>query len=325
MRERLAVAFGAAAFAVAPFVLEALDESFLLSVLTRMLAYALAAAALDLVLGYGGMMSFGHGAFLGTGAYVAGVLLHHRAEGSAVMEWPLRVGGTAEALIAWPAAAAVCGVLAAAIGAISLRTRGVHFIMITLAFAQMVYFLVLALPQYGGTDGLMIPSRNVLAGWPLAGDAPLYWVALVLLALFLVFARRAMASRFGLALRGARMNERRALALGLPVYRLRLVAFTLSGAVTGLAGAILANQASFVSPDLLSWQRSGELLVMVILGGQGTLFGPVLGALALLAAEEELAQITEHWMLVLGPVLLLVVLFFRGGLWRVVAGVRGDA
>jgi len=324
MRERAAVLAGAAALCAAPFLLEALDEAFLLSVLTRMLAYALAAAALDLVLGYGGMVSFGHGAFLGTGAYVAGVLLHHRADGSAVTDWPVRIGGTAEALLAWPAAAIVCGLLAAAIGAISLRTRGVHFIMITLAFAQMVFFLVLALPQYGGTDGLMVPSRNVLAGASLAGDAPLYWVALVLLALFLAFARSAMAARFGLALRGARMNERRALALGLPVYRLRLAAFILSGAVTGLAGAILANQASFVSPDLLSWQRSGELLVMVILGGQGTLYGPVLGAVALLLAEEELAAITEHWMLILGPVLLVVVLFFRGGLWRVVAGARGD-
>jgi branched-chain amino acid transport system permease protein len=274
------------------------------------------------VLGYGGMVSFGHGAFLGTGAYVAGVLLHHAAEGSAVIDWPVRIGGTAEALVAWPAAMLVSGLLAAAIGAISLRTRGVHFIMITLAFAQMVFFLVLALPQYGGTDGLMVPGRNALAGASLAGDAPLYWVALALLAAFLAFGRSAVAARFGLALRGARMNERRALALGLPVYRLRLMAFTLSGAVTGLAGAILANQASFVSPDLLSWQRSGELLVMVILGGQGTLYGPVLGAVALLAAEEELAAMTEHWMLILGPVLLVVVLFFRGGLWRIAAGVK---
>jgi len=324
MRERAAVVVVAALLAAAPFVLEAMDEAFLLSVLTRMLAYALAAAALDLVLGYGGMVSFGHGAFLGTGAYVAGVLLHHRAEGTPLLAVPFRIDGTAEALVAWPAAAIVCGLLAAAIGAISLRTRGVHFIMITLAFAQMVFFLVLALPQYGGTDGLMVPGRNVLAGASLAGDAPLYWVALALLVAFLAFARTAMAARFGLALRGARMNERRALALGLPVYRLRLLAFTLSGAVTGLAGAVLANQASFVSPDLLSWQRSGELLVMVILGGQGTLFGPVLGAIFLLAAEEELAALTEHWMLILGPVLLLVVLFSRGGLWRLVAGVRGD-
>ncbi|WP_144186099.1 branched-chain amino acid ABC transporter permease [Elioraea rosea] len=324
MRERLAAAIGLCLLVAAPFVLEAMDEAFLLSVLTRMLAYALAAAALDLVLGYGGMVSFGHGAFLGTGAYVAGVLLHHRSDGSALVAWPVRIGGTAEALIAWPAAALVSGLLAAAIGAISLRTRGVHFIMITLAFAQMVFFLVLALPQYGGTDGLMVPGRNVLAGASLEGDAPLYWVALALLVAFLAFGRSTMAARFGLALRGARMNERRALALGVPVYRLRLAAFTLSGAVAGLAGAVLANQSSFVSPDLLSWQRSGELMVMVILGGQGTLFGPVLGAIALLAAEEELAAITEHWMLILGPALLLVVLFFRGGLWPLIAGKRGD-
>lgn len=322
MRERIAVGLGLTLLLAAPFALEALDEAFLLSVMTRMLAYALAASALDLVLGYGGMVSFGHGAFLGTGAYVAGVLLHHRAEGSAVIDWPVRIGGTAEALLAWPAAAVVCGLLALAIGAISLRTRAVHFIMITLAFAQMVFFLILALPQYGGTDGLMIPSRNVLAGQSLAGDAPLYWAALALLVAFLAFGRTAMAARFGLALRAARMNERRTLALGVPVYRLRLAAFTLSGAVAGLAGAVLANQASFVSPDLLSWQRSGELMVMVILGGQATLFGPVLGAFALLLAEEELAAMTEHWMLILGPALLLVVLFFRGGLWPLLAGRR---
>jgi branched-chain amino acid transport system permease protein len=325
MRERVAIAVGLALLVAAPFALTAMDEAFLLSVLTRMLAYALAAAALDLVLGYGGMVSFGHGAFLGTGAYVAGVLLHHRADGSTVIDWPVAIGGTAEALVAWPAAALVSGLLAAAIGAISLRTRAVHFIMITLAFAQMVFFLVLALPQYGGTDGLMVPGRNVLAGVSLEGDAPLYWVALALLVAFLAFARSAMAARFGLALTGARMNERRALALGVPVYRIRLAAFTLSGAVAGLAGAVLANQASFVSPDLLSWQRSGELMVMVILGGQGTLFGPVLGAIVLLAAEEELAALTEHWMLILGPALLLIVLFFRGGLWRVVAGRRAHA
>lgn len=315
-----AARIGLVALIAAPFILTALDRDYLLPVLTRMLAYGLAAAALDFVLGYGGLVSFGHGAFLGSGAYVTGVLLHHAGLGTPVLRWPLEIGGSMDALVAFPAAAIAAGALAFLIGAVSLRTRGVHFIMITLAFAQMVYFLVLAIPEYGGTDGLMLPARNRLLDLPLDGDQPLYWLALVLLVGFLLVARRAMEARFGLALRGARQNERRMLALGYPVYRIRLLAFTISGAAAGLAGAVLANQAGFVSPDLLSWQRSGELIIMVILGGQGTLFGPVLGAFVLLLLEEELAAVTEHWMLVLGPILLLCVLFFRRGLWGQISG-----
>ncbi|WP_019014793.1 branched-chain amino acid ABC transporter permease [Elioraea tepidiphila] len=316
----IAARLGLVALLVAPFVLTALDRGYLLPVMTRMLAYGLAAAALDFVLGYGGLVSFGHGAFLGTGAYVTGVLLHHAGQRTPVLRWPVEIGGSADALVAFPAAAITAGALAFLIGAVSLRTRGVHFIMITLAFAQMVYFLVLAIPEYGGTDGLMLPARNNLLDLPLDGDQPIYWLALALLVGFLLVARRVMEARFGLALRGARQNERRMLALGYPVYRIRLLAFTISGAAAGVAGAVLANQAAFVSPDLLSWQRSGELIMMVILGGQGTLFGPVLGAFALLLLEEELSAVTEHWMLVLGPILLLCVLFFRRGLWGQVSG-----
>jgi branched-chain amino acid transport system permease protein len=311
----IAAQAGLVALIAAPFVLTALDRAWLLPTLTRMLAYALGAAALDLVLGYGGLVSFGHGAFLGTGAYVAGALIHHAGARTPLLIWPVVIDGSYDALIAFAAAALVAGALAFLIGAVSLRTRGVHFIMITLAFAQMVYFLVLAIPEYGGTDGLMLPARHRLFGLSLDGDQPLYWVALALLVGFLLVAQRTMEARFGLALRGARQNERRMRALGYPVFRIRLVAFTVSGATAGLAGAVLANQAGFVSPDLLSWQRSGELIIMVILGGQGTLFGPVLGAFALLLLEEELSAVTEHWMLVLGPLLLASVLFFRRGLW----------
>lgn len=311
----VAAQLGLAVLIAAPFVLTALDRAWLLPTLTRMLAYALGAAALDLVLGYGGLVSFGHGAFLGTGAYVAGALIHHAGARTPLLTWPVVIDGSYDALIAFPAAALVAGALAFLIGAVSLRTRGVHFIMITLAFAQMVYFLVLAIPEYGGTDGLMLPARHRLFDLSLDGDQPLYWVALALLVGFLLVAQRTMEARFGLALRGARQNERRMRALGYPVFRIRLLAFTVSGAAAGLAGAVLANQAGFVSPDLLSWQRSGELIIMVIVGGQGTLFGPVLGAFALLLLEEELSAVTEHWMLVLGPLLLASVLFFRRGLW----------
>lgn len=314
-RGRLAALAGLGVLVVLPAVLRSIEAGYRLPVLTRMMAYGLAAAALDLVLGYGGLVSFGHGAFLGTGAYVAGAALHHAGRGTAVFSWPVAVGGTDEALVILPVAALVSGGLALAIGAISLRTRGVHFIMITLAFAQMVYFLVLAVPEYGGTDGLMLPRRSRLGGVSLEGDERLYWLTLVLLAGFLVGARQAMEARFGLALRGARQNERRLRALGYPVYAIRLLAFTVSGAACGVAGALLANLATFVSPDLLSWQRSGELIIMVVLGGQGTLVGPVAGAFVLLLLEEELSSVTEHWMLVLGPILLACVLLFRRGLW----------
>ncbi len=310
---------GVCLLAVAPPVLEALQADYLLPTLTRMLAYGLAAAALDLVLGYGGLVSFGHSAFLGTGAYVAAALLHHANRGTPVVAWPFVVSGTSEALIILPAAAAVAGILAILIGAISLRTRGVHFIMITLAFAQMVYFLVLAVPEYGGTDGLMLPGPWRVGGFPVQSDAPRYWFAFVLVLLFMLVAQRAIQARYGLALRGARQNERRLLALGYPVFAIRLLAFTLSGACTGVAGALLADVAMFVSPDLLSWQRSGELIIMVVLGGQGTLIGPLIGAFVLLALEEELSAVTEHWMLVLGPILLLCVLLFRRGIWGMVS------
>jgi len=315
-RLELALALaGLALLLAAPVLLALLKADYLLPTVTRMVAYGLAAAALDLVLGYGGLVSFGHGAFLGIGAYVAGALLHHAAHGTPILSWPVAVPGSMEVTLILPAAATVSGLLAFCIGAISLRTRGVYFIMITLAFAQTVYFLVLAIPEYGGTDGLMLPRGWDVAGMRVAADAPRFWFALLLLVLFVAAMRRAMESRYGLALRGARQNERRLKALGYPVFSIRLLAFTVSGAATGVAGALLADLALFVSPDLLSWQRSGELIIMVVLGGQGTLIGPVVGAFVLLALEEELSAVTEHWMLVLGPILLLCVLLFRRGLW----------
>ncbi|MDW8444225.1 MAG: branched-chain amino acid ABC transporter permease [Acetobacteraceae bacterium] len=313
--DRVVALVGLGLLVLVPPLLWRLQADYLLPTLTRMLAYGLAAAALDLVLGYGGLVSFGHGAFLGTGAYVAGALLHHAGRGTPVLAWPLTLAGSTEALVILPAAAASAGILAFMVGAVSLRTRGVHFIMITLAFAQMVYFLVLAVPEYGGTDGLMLPLRWSVGGLRLEGDAPRYWFALMLVVLFVFGAQGAMEARYGLALRGARQNERRLQALGYPVYAIRLLAFTVSGAWTGIAGALLADVAMFVSPDLLSWQRSGELIIMVVLGGQGTLIGPVVGAFVLLALEEELSAVTEHWMLVLGPILLLCVLLFRRGIW----------
>lgn len=306
---------GLLVLAALPAVAWALDDPYLLSLLSRGLILAMAAVSLDLILGYGAMVSFGHAAFVGAGAYTVGILAHHAAQGTPLLDgWPWLAGSEA-ALVAWPAAMGVAGLLAALIGALCLRTRGLYFIMITLAFGQMLYFLAASLERYGGDDGLILWQRSRL---PL-GDAsdPLlfYYLCLGLLAAVTAALARVTESRFGRVLRGAAGNEPRMAALGFPVYRYRLAAFALAGAVAGLAGALLANQDTYVSPELLHWRHSGELMVMVILGGLGSLYGAVLGALALVLLEEVLAAWTPHWGLFLGPLLVLVVLFARAGLY----------
>jgi branched-chain amino acid transport system permease protein len=236
----------------------------------------------------------------------------------------LEIPGTNEALIILPVAMVLAGLVALAVGAICLRTSGVHFIMITLAFAQMLYFLFVGLEAYGGDDGLSLWDRATLAGWTVSGDMATFYLSLAALVAFLLLARRLVESRFGMVIRAARQNERRLAALGLPVYRYKLACFALAGMAAGLAGALTVNHAEFVSPAMVHWTRSGEMLVMVILGGMGTLYGPVLGAAVYFLLEHLLSGWTEHWMAAFGPALVLAVLFFRGGLWRVIAGKEGD-
>lgn len=294
-----------------------LDEPFYISLASRILIYGLAAASLDLILGFGGMVSFGHAAFFGAGGYVVGILFVHGFEGSDFLGlFP----GTDNALIVWPLAMLVAGLLALVIGAVSLRTGGVYFIMITLAFAQMLYFFFVSLEPYGGDDGLSLYGHSRLPGLDLADDATFYYVCLALLLCFLWLAGRLVRSRFGMVIRGVNENERRMAALGFATYRYKLACFTIAGAVAGLAGALIANQTEFVSPALMHWTRSGEILVMVILGGVGTLVGPVFGAAAFLLLEEILSRWTEHWMIVMGPLLIFVVLFARRGLYGWLAG-----
>ncbi len=301
-----------------PGFAQLLGEPYLVSLFSRILIYGLAAASLDLMLGYGGMVSFGHAAFFGIGAYVVAILAFHSAEGSAVPL--LGLAGTESALLAWPAAALAAGLAAALIGAVCLRTGGIQFIMITLAFAQMLFYLFVSLSAYGGEDGLSMWDRSRLAGLDLGDDTVFYYVCLTLLVAFLVLARRLVNARFGMVIQGARQNEARMQALGFPIYRYKLVCFALAGTGAGLAGALIANQTEFVSPGLMHWTRSGQILVMVILGGMGTLFGPVLGAAALLLMEEVLSMYTEYWMVYLGPMLILVVLFARRGVYGWLVG-----
>ncbi len=324
-RARLAPWLGLGVLLLLPLLFQAVDEPFYTSLLTRMLIAGMAAASLDLILGYGGMVSFGHAAYLGVGGYVFGIFMWHGFMGDSVSLFGLDLPGTHESLILWPAAMAVSGLVALGLGVLCLRTTGVHFIMITLAFAQMLFFFFVSLETYGGDDGLSLWDRAEIAGQPAGGDLTFYYIVLALLVAVLVLGMRLVHSRFGLVIRGARQNPKRMAALGFPVVRYQLVCFAFAGAVAGLAGALTVNHAEFVSPALLHWTRSGEIMVMVILGGVGTLYGPVLGAVAYLLLEHLLSGWTEHWMAVFGPALVLAVLFFRGGLWRLVAGKGGGA
>jgi branched-chain amino acid transport system permease protein len=323
-RARLLWYAGATVLLLLPLLAGLADEPFMVSLFSRILIYAIAAVSLDLLLGFGAMVSLGHAAFFGVGAYVVGILAFHAAEGSTFGGGLWALPGTNNALIAWPLAIIVSTLAATAIGALSLRTSGIYFIMITLAFAQMLFYFFDSLQRYGGDDGLSIWSRNDLAGLDLGDDITFYYVCLALLAGFLFFCQRLVRSRFGMVIRGCAQNERRMRALGFPTYRYKLLCFAIAGAGAGLAGALIANQTEYVSPALLHWTRSGELLVMVILGGMGTLVGPVLGAATLLLGEDLLAMVTEHWQLFLGPFLVLVVLSTRRGVYGLIVGRGGD-
>jgi branched-chain amino acid transport system permease protein len=284
---------------VFPFATDTLGGGYYVGVATRVMIFALAASSLNLVVGYGGMISFGHAAFFGAGAYVVAILAQE---------------GIVSALVAWPVAVAVSAACALVIGAISLRTRGLYFIMITLAFAQMLYYFFVSLRAYGGEDGIHLAVRSRLPGLDLLDDATFYLVVLALLAGCLYLLRRLAASRFGTVLRGIRENEGRMTALGNPTYRYRLVCFVIAGGAAGLAGALIVNQHGFVSPNLLHWTQSGTLLIMLILGGVGRLYGGVAGAAAMLLLEEVLSNWTGYWQFGLGLVLLFVVLRAPGGI-----------
>ncbi len=273
---------------------------FGLTLFTRIIIYALAAASLNLIMGYGGMMNFGHAAYLGIGGYAVGILAHE---------------GIGSGFIQWPVALAASALFALVIGALSLRTRGVYFIMITLAFAQMAYYVASGLARYGGDDGLTIYKRSDFGGLiDLSNRVQFYYLCLFCLLGGIYLIWRIVNSRFGMVVQGLRSNERRMQAIGFPVNRYKLVCFVISGTICGLAGALLANNTDFVSPASMYWTRSGDLMVMVILGGMGSLFGPVLGTIAFLLLEEALSQFTEYWALIMGPLLLLIVLFARGGI-----------
>lgn len=271
-----------------------------LTLVTRAMIFAIAALSLDLILGVGGLVSFGHAAFVGIGAYATGIMITE---------------GRTDALLILPVVLVLCALFAAVTGAVSLRTRGVTFIMITLAFGQMVYFLAQALSAYGGDDGLTLYERSTVLGFDLFKNRIGFFYAVlgVLVACYALISV-IVASRFGRVLRAARENATRVAVTGFHVGRIRLVAYIISGMIAGLSGFLLANHTEFVSPAYMSWPRSGELIFMVVLGGVGSLHGAIIGALAFLFAEDVLSGLTEHWKVIFGPMIVLFVLFTRGGL-----------
>jgi branched-chain amino acid transport system permease protein len=297
-----------------PFILQAMGQPFYLRVASRVLIFALAASSLNLVLGFGGMVSLGHSAFVGIGSYVVAILAWHASNDVALVFGPLSISGTVQGLVAWPAAVIAAALSALVIGAISLRTSGLYFIMITLAFAQMIYYYAVSLQQYGGDDGMRMRVRSSLPGLDLSDRISFYYLALAALALCLVFLFCLGRSRFGLVIRGIRQNEMRMRALGIEPYPYQLTCFTISGAIAGLAGVLMVNLDAFVSPADLSIARSNELVAMILIGGAGSLWGPFIGATFYILAQLGLGTLTTHWPLVFGPALIIIVLFARGGL-----------
>jgi branched-chain amino acid transport system permease protein len=293
------------------------NAPFYLDLLRRVMIFAIAATSLNLILGYGGMVSFGHAAYLGIGSYAVGILSYYGID-SGWLQWSLAIAASA--------------LVAAVIGSISVRTSGIYFIIITLAFTQMLYYLGISIEEYGGDDGMRLKVRSQFSGLiDLNDPATFYYLVLAILVLFIYLSDRLVNSRFGLVLQAARSNEPRTRAIGFSPYPYRLAAFVISGAMCGVAGALLVNQTAYLTPDFMNWTRSGELMFMVILGGIATTAGPLLGAATLLLLEDLLQGwsvlpkwVHEHWQLYLGIILVLVVLFARRGLAGLLPGKERD-
>lgn len=298
------------AILLAPFVMLWIGKPFWLDIFTRLVILAIAASSLSLLLSVAGLASFGHAAYIGLGAYAVGIPVYFETYGGA--PWLASYNGWWHLLLG----VSVCALFALVTGAISLRTKGVHFIMITMAFSQMILYLLVALEEFGGDDGLSVDLRSEFSVPPLALEEPwvFYLVCFTLLLLTLFIVAKLKHSHFGRVLSAAKQNEQRVKALGINPYRYRLLAFVVAGVIAGLSGILFANYAYFVSPSMIEWTRSGELMFMVILGGVSSLLGPVVGASVFVLLEYFLSRLTVFWHLPFGLLLIMVVLFGRGGI-----------
>ncbi|QFT61113.1 leucine/isoleucine/valine transporter permease subunit (plasmid) [Sulfitobacter sp. THAF37] len=297
-----------------PLAAFALDEPFIITLATKATVLALAGVGLNLALGQGGLVSFGHAAYFGVGGYAMGILASHAQSYAPLMEVPFLIEGTKSMPVIWLVAIIASALVALLVGALSLRTSGVYFIMVTLAFGQMLYYFAISWPAYGGEDGLSIYVRNGFPGLNTLDPIQFFGLCFAVLLIVLLLVRTLNRSPFGLALHGAHQNEERARTVGINVYRLRLTAFVISGAITGLAGALFADLNRFVSPTMFSWHTSGEIMVFIILGGVARLCGPVAGAAVYILLEHMLGGLSDYWHIYLGVILLFVVLFAKGGL-----------
>ncbi len=313
-RERLFNAAMLLALLAVPLLAWGLQEPFIITLATKVAILALAGVGLNIALGLGGLVSLGHAAFFGIGGYAMGILASHAQNYEPLFSWPFLFEGSNQMPLIWLTAVLASAAAALVIGALSLRTSGVYFIMITLAFGQMLYYFAISWSAYGGEDGLSIWVRNEMPGLNTLDPIQFFAVAFGVLCLALWFSARLARSAFGLALSAARQSEERVETVGLAPFKLRLVAFVLSGAITGLAGALFADLNRFVSPTMLSWHTSGEIMIFVILGGVGRLYGPLVGAAVYILLEHLLGGISEYWQIFLGLLLLGMVLFARGGL-----------
>ena len=296
--------------ALVPVFVAISGNYFYLDVATRLIILAIAAVSLNLILGYGGMISFGHAAYLGIGAYAVGIPAYYE-----IYDGYLQI----------TLAVVLSALFALITGAICLRTRGIHFIMITMAFSQMLFFGLVSIEEYGGDDGLVIEYGSEFPGLlDLEQATQLYYAALVSLVVFLFLISRLIQARFGMVIQGTKGNDRRMRSLGFDTYRYQLACYVISGAICGYAGALLGNFTNFISPEMMDWTRSGELIFMVVLGGGGTLFGPVIGAAAFILLEEVLSGLWLYWQFIFGLILILVVIFAKRGLMGLLSNGRGQ-
>ena len=296
------------------------EEPFVITLATRAAIFAIAGIGLNAALGQGGLVSLGHATFFGLGGYSMGILASHAQTYTPMIEWPILIEGTKSMPVIWVLAILASGLCALIIGALSLRTTGVYFIMITLAFGQMFYYFAVSWSAYGGDDGLPIYMRNEFPGFNTLDPIQFFVIVFFILCAVLVLTGVLARSPFGLALNAARQSSVRVETAGISPYRLRLVIFVISGMITGLAGALFADLNRFVSPSMFSWQTSGEIMVFVILGGVARLAGPVVGAIVFIALEHFLGGLSDYWHIYLGVLLLLIVLFARGGIIGLLLG-----
>lgn len=321
--ERIVNAVTLAGLVALPLWAVFVDEPFTITLATRAVILAIAAVGLNIALGIGGLVSLGHAVFFGLGGYAMGILAYHAQTYSPLDLGVVTIPGTKSMPIIWLVATAVSAGTAWIIGLLSLRTSGVYFIMITLAFGQMFFYFAISWNTYGGEDGLSIYVRNGFPGLNTLVPVQFYGLCFAILCVILFLKARLQASPFGLALNAARQVPARVETVGLNPIRLKLVAFVISGAITGLAGALFADLNRFVSPAMFSWQLSGELIVLIIIGGVGRLYGPVIGACLFVALEHWLGGLTDFWHVYLGLILLAIVLFARGGIIGLLTGKEG--